>query len=152
MQAAAAWGSTGILLPLGMIAIGWLDGVIGRRRSILVSYSVSLTGMVLLWLLGHFPSGWLLGASVLCFGSTLGSRGPLISVLALRLFRGRHAATIFGMISVGGGLGSAAGAWLGGLLHDLSGGYDAVIGFACLSIVVAMTLFLTVPALRREEN
>jgi MFS family permease len=145
LQAASAWGSTGILLPLGMLGIGWLDGVIGRRPAVILSYVVSLTGIVLLWLLGHFPSYWLLAVSVLCFGSTLGSRGPLISSIALRLFRGRHAATIFGTIALGGGLGSAIGSVTGGLLHDWTGSYDPVIAFSFVNIAIAMWVFLSLP-------
>src|SRR5215203_2330439 len=33
LQAATAWGFSGILLPAGMIIVGWLDELIGRRRS-----------------------------------------------------------------------------------------------------------------------
>jgi len=149
MQAASAWGVSGVLLPIGMLVVGWLDGVIGRRASVLFAYGVTLLGIVLLWLLGRFPSVWLLGAFVVCFGGTLGSRGPLISAIAMREFRGSHAATIFGMMTVGSGLGAALGSWLSGLLHDWTGGYEAGIAFAFVSIVCGVLPFLTVPALRR---
>ncbi len=79
-----------MLLPIGMIVVGWLDGVIGRRPSVLLSYALSLVGIGLLWLLGRFPSAWLLGAFVVCFGGMLGSRGPLVSTIALGIFRGRQ--------------------------------------------------------------
>jgi len=150
MQAAAAWGFSGALLPFGMIAVSWLDGVIGRRLSVLLSYVVTLSGVIMLWLLRLNPSPWLLGGFVVCFGSTLGSRGPLISTTAMRLFRGRAAATIFGAISIGSGLGQAVGSWSGGLLHDWSGGYNFVIGFAVVSLVLGMTPFLTLKVLREE--
>lgn len=149
MQAATAWGFSGILLPIGMITVGWLDGLIGRRASVLLSYAVTMLGMLQLWLLGHFPNVWLLGGFVLCFGGTLGSRGPLISAIAMRLFHGGAVATIFGMITVGSGLGSAFGSWAGGLLHDWTGSYEPVIGFAFLSIVCGMLPFLIVPELKR---
>jgi MFS family permease len=149
MQAATAWGFSGVLLPIGMVAVGWLDGRIGRRPSVLLSYAISFVGVVLLWLLGRFPSVWLLGAFVVCFGGMLGSRGPLISTIALRVFRGPRAATIYGAVTLGGGLGSALGSWAGGLLHDWSGSYDAVIAFAAVNIVCATMPFFIVPALRR---
>jgi MFS family permease len=150
MQAAAAWGVAGALLPFGMIAVSWLDGVIGRRPSVLLSYVVTLSGVVMLWALSLHPSLWLLGGFVLCFGSTLGSRGPLISTTAMHLFRGRAVATIFGAITIGSGVGQAVGSWAGGLLHDWSGGYNLVIGFAIVSLLCGMTPFLTLPALREE--
>jgi MFS family permease len=149
MQAATAWGFSGVLLPLGMIAVGWLDGVIGRRRAVLLSYAVTLLGMVMLWLLGRFPSLWLLGGFIVCFGGTLGSRGPLISSLAMRLFHGGDVATIFGVMTVGSGLGAGLGSWTSGLLHDWTGGYDAGIGFAFLSVLCGVLPFLTVTELKR---
>ncbi|MBV8165761.1 MAG: MFS transporter [Alphaproteobacteria bacterium] len=148
LQAATAWGFSGILLPLGMITTGWLDGVIGRRPSVLLSYALTVTGMVLLWILGRYPNVWLLGAFVICFGGTLGSRGPLISAIAMRLFRGGHTATIFGMITVGSGLGAGLGSFMSGLLHDWTGGYDAGIAFAIINILGGVLPFLTVRALR----
>jgi MFS family permease len=149
LQAAAAWGFSGVLLPAGMLMVGWLDGIIGRRPSVLLSYAISLTGIAMLWLLGRFPNFWLLVAFIVCFGSMVGSRGPLISTIAMRQFRGGQVGTIFGTIAIGSGLGSAIGSWVGGLLHDWSGGYDLVIGFAFCSILCGMMPFLTVPALRR---
>jgi MFS family permease len=148
MEAATAWGFSGALLPIGMIAVSWLDGVIGRRPSVLLSYAVTLAGVALLWLLSLHPSPWLLAGFVICFGSTLGSRGPLISATAMRLFRGRMAATIFGAITIGSGTGQAIGSWAGGLLHDWSGGYNWVIGFAVVSLLCGMMPFLTLRVLR----
>jgi MFS family permease len=148
MMAAAAWGFSGVLLPAGMLVTGWLDGIIGRRRSILLSYGITMTGMGCLYLLGRFPNVVLLAAFVVCFGGTLGSRGPLISTIAMRLFRGGAVATIFGTIAVGAGLGAAIGSTLGGLIHDLTGRYDLVIAVAFCSIMCGMLPFLTVRALR----
>src|SRR5690606_31313639 len=148
LEAATAWGFGGILLPVGMIGFGWLDGRIGRRPSIFLSYAMSLSGIALLWLLGHYPSTWLLGAAVLLFGGTAGSRGPLISTIAMQVFRGRSVGTIFGTISIGAGLGAALGSWIGGLLHDWSGGYDLVFACAFLSILAGQLPFWTVRSLR----
>jgi MFS family permease len=148
MVAATAWGVSGVLLPAGMLVTGWLDGVIGRRRSILLSYGITMTGMACLYLLGRFPNIVLLAAFVVCFGGTLGSRGPLISMIAMRLFHGGAVATIFGTIAVGAGLGAAIGSALGGLIHDLTGRYDLVIALAFCSILCGMLPFLTVRALR----
>jgi MFS family permease len=148
LEAATAWGFSGMLLPLGMIIVGWLDGVIGRRRSVLFSYALSFIGIVLLWLLGRSPNLWLLGGFIACFGGMLGSRGPLISTIALRVFGGPAAATIFGTIGIGNGLGAALGSWIGGLLHDWTGHYDAVIAFAGASVLCAVLPFLAIRELR----
>jgi MFS family permease len=149
LQAAAAWGLVGMLLPAGMIVVGWLDTLIGRRPSVLLSYMISLVGIGALWLLARVPSTWLLGVFIVCFGGMLGSRGPLVSTIAQRVFGGPQAATIYGMITIGSGLGSALGAWAGGLLHDWTGSYEPVIAFSAGSVLCAVVPFLTLTALRR---
>ena len=149
IEAATAWGFSGLLLPVGMILFGWLDGRIGRRTSVFLSYAMSLSGIGALWLLGHYPSPWLLGAFIVLFGGTTGSRGPLIATIAMNIFRGPNVGTIFGTISIGAGLGAAFGSWFGGLLHDWNGGYDLVLGWAFFSLLVGQLPFWIVPSLRR---
>jgi len=149
LQAATAWGFSGVVLLFGMLGVTSLDGLIGRRPSVLISYAISIVGIVLLWLIQYYPNYWLLTAFVLTFGSMIGSRGPLISATAIRFFRGKRVGTIFGMISIGSGLGSALGSWSGGLLHDLTHSYNQIIVFALINVILGMLPFLVVPALRR---
>src|ERR1700738_3701638 len=111
LQAATAWGFSGIVLLFGMLGISTLDGLIGRRPSVLFSYGVSIVGIILLWLLQYYPNYWLLTGFIVCFGSMIGSRGPLITATALKLFRGERVGTIYGTISIGSGLGSGLGSW-----------------------------------------
>ncbi len=148
LQAASAWGLSGVVLVIGMLTVSWLDTLIGRRRAILVSYGLTTLGIVCLWLLSRFPNLWLLGGFLVCFGSTIGSRGPLITAAAINIFHGRRVGTIFGTISIGSGLGSALGALTGGFLHDWSQSYDPVIAFALVNVLLGMIPFLTVRALR----
>lgn len=148
LQAASAWGFSGVVLVIGMLTISWLDAIIGRRRAILLSYAMTSLGLVMLWLLQRYPTLWLLAGFLLFFGSTIGSRGPLITAVAMQIFRGKRAGIIFGSISIGSGLGAALGSWSGGLIHDLSGSYDLVIGFALVSVWLGMIPFMTVRALR----
>jgi len=108
-----------------------------------------MLGIILLWLLQWYPNFWILTAFILTFGSMIGSRGPLVTATAMKIFRGERVGTIFGTISIGSGLGSALGAWSGGLIHDLSQGYNQVIAFALVNVVLGMSPFLFVPALRR---
>ena len=151
LHAASAWGMSGVLLPLGMLLFGWLDTRIGRRAAMLLAYALSMGGVVLLWWLGRSPNEFLLAAFVVVFGGTVGGRGPLLSSVAMALFRGRSAATIFGTISIGGGGGAAIGIWLSGLLHDWSGGYDLGLAVAFLSLFLGLLPYLLVPALRKAN-
>ena len=124
LQAATAWGFSGVVLMFGMLGVSTLDGIIGRRPSVLFSYAISIVGIFLLWLLQWYPNYWLLTGFVVCFGSMIGSRGPLITATALKIFRGKRVGTIYGTISIGSGLGSAFGSWSGGLIHDCTHGYN----------------------------
>jgi len=148
LQAATAWGFSGVALLFGMLGVSSLDGVIGRRPSVLFSYVLSIIGIVMLWALQWYPSFWLLTGFVVCFGSMIGSRGPLLSATAMKIFRGNRLGTIYGSVSIGSGLGSAVGSWSGGLIHDLTHSYNPLLAFALVAVVLGMIPFLVVPALR----
>ena len=61
--------------------------------------------------------------------------------------------TIFGMITIGSGVGRAWGLG-GGFLHDLTGSYEPVMAFAVFGIACAVVPFFTITVLRgpRPEN
>jgi MFS family permease len=149
LQAATAWGFSGVVLLFGMLGVSWLDGIIGRRPSVLLSYAMSILGIFLLWLLQWHPNIWVLTGFVVCFGSMIGSRGPLLTATAMKLFHGKRVGTIYGAIAIGSGLGSALGSWSGGLIHDITHSYNPLILYALISVILGMIPFLVVPALRR---
>ncbi len=149
LQAATAWGFSGVVLLFGMLGITSLDRIIGRRPSVLFSYALSIIGILMLWALQWYPNFWLLTGFVVCFGSMIGSRGPLLTATAMKIFRGKRVGTIYGTISIGSGLGSALGSWSGGLIHDWTHSYNPLIAFALASVFLGMIPFLVVPALRR---
>src|SRR5260370_31715752 len=107
-----------------MLGISSLDGVIGRRPSVLLSYAVSIAGILMLWLLQWYPNFWLLTGFVICFGSMIGSRGPLLTATAMKIFRCKRVRTIYGTISIGSCLASAVGSWGGGVIHGWRHNYD----------------------------
>jgi MFS family permease len=149
LQAATAWGFSGVVLLFGMLGVSSLDGIIGRRPSVLFSYALSIVGILMLWALQWYPNFWVLTGFVVCFGSMIGSRGPLLTATAMKIFRGERLGTIYGTISIGSGLGSAFGSWSGGLIHDWTHSYNPVIVFALVAVLLGMIPFLVVPALRR---
>jgi MFS family permease len=149
LQAATAWGFSGVVLLFGMLGVSSLDGIIGRRPSVLFSYALSIVGILLLWALQWYPNFWVLTGFVVCFGSMIGSRGPLLTATAMKIFRGERLGTIYGTISIGSGLGSAFGSWSGGLIHDWTHSYNPMIAFALIAVLLGMIPFLLVPALRQ---
>ena len=148
LQAATAWGFSGVVLLFGMLGVTQLDTIIGRRPSVLISYAISIIGIILLWLLQWYPNFWLLAAFVVTFGSMIGSRGPLLTATAMKIFRGERVGTIYGTITIGSGLGSAFGSWAGGLIHDWTHSYNPVMAFALVAVVLGLIPFLVVKALR----
>jgi MFS family permease len=148
LQAATAWGFSGVVLLFGMLGVTWLDGIIGRRPSVLLSYLLSIVGIVMLWLLQWYPNVWMLTGFVVCFGSMIGSRGPLLTATSMKIFRGERIGTIYGTLAIGSGLGAAFGSWGGGLIHDWTHSYNPLIAFSLLAVLCGMIPFLLVPALR----
>lgn len=136
-HAARALAVAGILTPLGMVGFSWLSDRGGRKIAAILAYACSIAGVGALSLVrGPGDDHWL-WAYVLLFGGSQGSRGPMISTLATLRYRGANFGRIYGLIGVGMGLGGFAGAWIGGLLHDLTGGYAAVMIFSACSLALA---------------
>lgn len=152
LEAAAAWGFVGLLTPLGMNLFGWLDSLLGRRPSVLLSYGLSICGVAILWLTGlnHDPA--LLFLFVGLFGLSFGARGPLIAAICTRLFGGRRLGIIYGTVTLGGGLGAATGSAMGGVLHDLTGGYTAVFAYSLTALCLGTLPFFLVPGLASRKE
>jgi MFS family permease len=142
-QAANVWALSGLLMPLGMIGFNWLADRGGRVLGAAAAYACSALGVTALWLV-RGPDDWpLLAAFVIFFGSTSGSRGPMITTLATLRYSGAHLGRILGCITIGMGLGAGLGAWIGGLLLDRTGSYSAVMmmSLGALAIAAAALVF-----------
>lgn len=148
--AARALAIAAFLTPLGMVGFSWLADRGGRKLAAILAYASTICGIGALYLVRGPGDDLWLWLFVLLFGGSVGSRGPMISTLATLRYRGAHFGKIYGLITVAMGLGGSLGAYFGGLLHDLSGGYDAVMLFAVCSLLVA-TLALGGEAGARER-
>ena len=140
--AARAVAVAGFLTPLGMVGFSWLADRGGRKLAALLAYSCSVSGVGALAMV-HGPTDevWL-WFYVLLFGGSQGSRGPMISTLATLRYRGANFGRIYGAICIGMGLGCFFGAWVGGLLHDWTGGYAGVLMLSAGSLALADTTML----------
>jgi len=136
-HAARALAAAGILTPLGMVGFSWLADRGGRKIAAVLAYACSILGVgALAMVRGPGDDHWL-WVYVLLFGGSQGSRGPMISTLATLRYRGANFGRIYGLIGIGMGLVGFFGAWVGGLLHDLTGGYAAVMIFSTCSLALA---------------
>jgi predicted MFS family arabinose efflux permease len=148
LTAATAFGVCGMLSAGSVMGSGFLTERFGSRQTVSVSFVGTMAGMLLLLLLAYYPSTPLLAAFVLVFGASMGVRGPIISSICTRHFAGPRVATIYGTVFASNSLGAALGSLMGGLLHDLTGGYATGLMFSLCSIALASTPFWLVPALR----
>ena len=151
LTAATAYGICGMLSAGSVMGSGFLTDRFGSLRVVMASFAGTMAGMALLLLIAHYPSMPLLAAFVLVFGASLGVRGPIISSICTRQFAGPHLATIYGTVFSTNSLGAAIGSLVGGVMHDLSGGYAAGLVFSLCSIALASLPFWTVPALRNAR-
>jgi MFS family permease len=135
--AARALAVAGFLTPVGMIGFSWLADRGGRRIAAILAYACSIAGVGALALVRGPHDDLFVWTYVLLFGGSMGSRGPMISTLAALRYRGAHFGRIYGLITIGTGVGGFLGAWIGGLLHDFTNGYAAVMIFSAASLAVA---------------
>jgi MFS family permease len=147
LQASLAFGVAGMLSVAGMIGTGWLADRFSRLWVVSVSYGLTFAGLGFLALLPGTPTAPLLVAFVLCFGLSMGARGPVVSTLAARLYPGGGFGAVYGAITLGMGLGAASGSKLSGVLHDLTGGYQANLGLSAAMLLAALAQFWLIPAL-----
>ncbi|MBI1239143.1 MAG: MFS transporter [Alphaproteobacteria bacterium] len=148
LVAASAFGLGGLLTPLGMIGFGLLGDRIGRARAARLSYVATALSIVGLYFVSALPTLWLLIPTIFFFGVSSGSRGPVVSAIAMNIFAGRRLGGIYGGISLGGGLGSAFGTWMGGVLQDLTGDPLSLVYFTGAFLVCGAVPFFAISSIR----
>jgi len=134
------FGLNSFLGLIGIIGAGWLVDRFGRRVIATVTFCGSIVGILALGALAAGPNPWLLGLFMVGFGSGMGSRGPVVSSLAARLFPGQVGA-VFGTLMIGMGLGGAFGSWIAGWLYELTGGYSWGFAVAIVTMLIGMAQF-----------
>ncbi|MGK0168392.1 MAG: MFS family permease [Gammaproteobacteria bacterium] len=150
LAAASAFGMAGLAGTAGVLGFALIADRVSRAGAATLSYLMTFAGFgVLLWM-GDTPSLWMIYLFVIVYGPTFGSRGPIFNAMVARIFgAGPELGTIFGAVHLGMGMGAALGAVLGGLIHDITGGYTAMLWTAMLCGVLALTLYWCTPEVRQ---
>lgn len=148
LAAATAYGATGMMSAVSVMGSGFTSDRFGYRRVVSASFVGTAAGMVLLLLMAFAPHAWLLVLFVPAFGLCMGVRGPIVSSVATKYFAGPSVAAIYGGIYAANAVGAAFGSFVGGLLHDLTGGYKIGFAFALACVAIASAPFSTVRDLR----
>jgi MFS family permease len=133
---AGIFGLTGLLSVAGRILFGMAADRIGRAASATISYGCTALGTLCLLGLEIWPHAAALYAYALFFGLGFGARGPIITAMASQIFPGRRFGVIYGILSVGNGIGGGVAPWFGGFVHDLTGSYRVAfliaVGFCAI--------------------
>jgi MFS family permease len=143
LYAAEVLGLGAFLSLPGVILTGWISDYIGRELSAVITYGTSIFGVACAMFITSPDQHLLLWLHACFFGLTWGARGPAITAKTADLFPGPRLGTILGAITIGTGVGSAAGSWLAGWSFDLTGSYHLAFGlsiffYACGSIAFWM--------------
>jgi MFS family permease len=121
----AAWalGLVSLVAVPGQIALGHLSDRIGREWV----WGIANAGFVVCCLaligLAEHPTVTLLRLMVVAQGTLGYALTSVMGPIPAEIFAGRHAGGIFGMVMLSGILGGAAGPWVAGVVHDLTGSY-----------------------------
>jgi len=148
ITAATAFGVVGMLSVVSVSTSGLAAERFGYRNTVSASFAGTALGVGLLAVMSAWPSGTLLAIFVGVFGLCMGVRGPIVSSIATRRFAGPKVATIYGLIYAANAVGAAFGSLMGGVLHDLSGGYRAGFALSVCAVGLAVAPFWTVKELR----
>jgi MFS family permease len=121
----AVWalGLVSLLGIPGQILLGHVSDRIGREWI----WSVSCFGFAIcfaaLIALKFYPTLLLVWVMVLAQGALGYGLTSIMGAVVVEIFQGKHYGSIFGMVMLAALAGGAAGPWVTGFLHDLSGTY-----------------------------
>ena len=139
--AAWAYASLGVFSFLGRLGMGWLSDRLGHVPTLVLSYSFSIIGTMLLLALHDPHNLGLLWCHIVVYGTGYGGRGPLTSAMVTSLYHGKSWGAILGFLEIGAGLGGWLGPWVSGLLFDYTGSYtlsfELSMGVLGLAIIAA---------------
>jgi MFS family permease len=130
----AVWalGAVSLLGIPGQILLGHVSDRLGREWI----WTAACTGFAVCFAaligLAYFPSPILVYLMVFTQGALGYGLTSIIGAIVAEIFQGKHYGSIFGCIMVAALAGGAAGPWITGIMHDLSGNYTAafVLGIA----------------------
>ncbi len=152
---ATALALIGLFNMAGSWACGWLGGRFRQHHVLGWLYLIRSVTIGAFFLLPKSPVSVVIFAAVM--GLTWLGTVPLTSGLVAKVFGTRHLGSLFGVCFLSHQIGSFLGAWLGGLVFDLTGSYSLLWEATVFAGLVAALLHFPIddtavstPALRAE--
>jgi MFS family permease len=141
-----ALGVVSLLGIPGQIVLGHASDRIGREAIWTIAslgFAICYAALVAL---KYEPSLWLVYLMVLTQGALGYGLTSIMGAVVLEIFQGPHYGSIFGTIMIAALAGGAAGPWVTGLLHDITGDYTIAfaIGIA-VSLLSAFAIWQASP-------
>jgi len=141
-----ALGVVSLLGIPGQIVLGHASDRIGREAIWAIAslgFAICYAALVAL---KYEPSLWLVYLMVLTQGALGYGLTSIMGAVVLEIFQGPHYGSIFGTIMIAALAGGAAGPWVTGLLHDITGDYTIAfaIGIA-VSLLSAFAIWQASP-------
>lgn len=128
------------LIALTNIAGTYYSGILGTkfRRKHLLAYNYLIRSGVIAAFVLLPLSEWTLYPFSIVMGLLWLGTAPLTNGLVSQVFGVKYLTTLFGFVFVGHQVGGFMGAWLGGLVFDVTGSYDLVwLGAIGLGLLAA---------------
>lgn len=122
----AAWalGVVGLANIVGTLAAGWLGNRF-QKKSVLTLLYLARSAVFVMFLVVPL-SVWSTFAFAFLLGLLWLSTVPLTSGLVAHIFGPAYMSMLYGIVFMSHQVGSFFGAWMGGLMFDLTGSYDVM--------------------------
>ena len=131
---------------LSRLAAPMLGDRLGGKLSMSICFLIQ--GLTVVALLGATET-WHYYMFAIVFGLGLGGEMSVFPIINRQYYGEAPMGVIYGWQSLGGGMGMALGAWLGGVIHDLTGAYTiAIVLSAVCSLTGAVLIFFLEPTKR----
>ena len=133
----AAWalGLVSLVAIPGQIALGHLSDRIGREWV----WTVGCLGFAICYLalilMEHAPTLTLVWLMVISQGALGYGLTSVVGAIPAEIFQGRHYGSIFGTLMLSAIAGGAAGPWIAGVVHDVTGSYQLAFWIDRKSVV-----------------
>jgi MFS family permease len=144
----AAWalGLVSLVAVPGQIALGHLSDRVGREWVWAIGNAGFVLACLALILLAGHPTKALLAVMVVAQGTLGYGLTSVMGAITIEIFAGRNSGSIFGTVMLSAILGGAAGPWVAGVLHDLTGSYATAFWMCVgLNAISAIAIFRAAP-------
>lgn len=140
----------GLTSIIGRLSFGWLSDRTREKKYAMLPACAVLGFSILI--LMFVQQVWSLMLFAAIFGIGYASYGPIVPGMTAEVFGKENMGGIFGALTTGGALGGAAGPYITGFIHDVSGSYLWAWIMALACVVTSTILFMRVNIVWKESR